>query len=205
MKIDIKNASILAAVVFPIGILSFIFPDFALSLMAGAVVLLLSFFLFGRLRQIINDNEFIINENKRIKREFDRCVAEPISVGINTDYPFPYYKPENKDESDLISKEDLVESRLLNDLYSGVEIKYKYEYKGEEYISRSIGIIKEDSDKNLALKVKGRFNIYVDKNDPGLCYIRPVKDSSIKKHFALWLLNEVPLAIVILSVLYIAI
>ncbi|MBP4081567.1 hypothetical protein [Aeromonas sp. MrichA-1] len=205
MKIDIKNASILAAVVLPIGILSFIFPDFVLQLIAGAVILLLSFFLFGRVRQIIIDNDFIVNENKRIKAEFDRCSAELISVGINTDYSFPFYKPENKSESDLITQEDLSEARLLNDLYDGTEIKYRYEYKGDEYISRSIGIIKEDSDKNLALKVKGRFNIYVDKNDPGLCYIRPVKDSSIKKHFASCLLNELPLAIVILSVLYIAI
>lgn len=205
MKIDIKNASILAAVVFPIGIVSFVFPDLALQLIAGSVILLLSFFLFSRLRQIINDNNFIINENKRIKKEFDKCVAELISSGINTDYPFPFYKPENKEGSDLIAKEDLAEVRLLNDLYDGVEIKYKYKYNDEEYISRSIGIIKEDSDKNLALRVKGRFNIYVDKNDPGLCYIRPVKASSIKKHFALCLLKELPLAIVILSVFYIAI
>lgn len=205
MKIDVKNVSILAATVLPIGILSFIFPDFVLQLIAGAVILLLSFFLFGRVRQIINDNNFIVNENKRIKEEFDRCSAELISVGINTDYTFPFYKPKNISEPDLITQEEISEARLLNELYGGAEIKYKYEYKGDEYISRSIGIIKEDSDKILALKVKGRFNIYVDKNDPGLCYIRPVKDSSIKKHFASCLLNELPLVIVILSILYIAI
>lgn len=200
------NDKIKTLIVFGIIVsLAFIggsFPGYSLRILSFVVVSALMYYLYSKIKVIRSDRDLLSKENSRIEKEYAKCEATLISRSINANYEYPFYEPDSsKEETPLIDKEELNIARKLKSLYGDVEIKYQYTIDGETYISRGIGLIPEKTDKSLALKIKEKFTVFVDKDDPVQSFIKVIKKKTIDDFVFKSFLNESPVLFAIIVVI----